>query len=640
MPKTASAGPAATTTASWPAARRSLQQQQEQQEQQQQQQQQQHQQQQNAAALHMPEAASATSLGLDDDAYSSLQAPPSMINQVDQTSLPGGGIFRPLEPVPPQQQASPDHLLVSGRGWTAGSPQRPWEDSIAFLLDCYETFEAQPDFAPSSLPPPPPPPPPSFFIGDGSDLDGLPTNSTGMSAPLRQAASTAPAPALASSLSVLSMLALNHYVTFDDSNNNNNNNTHHQPPLSLASEDYVLVSYYKQNLMSFYSAKSSRSAKWNFYSFAIQVSEHQPDSRLRHGIVAWAAGHRVLRNQCSRGVVHLRHYSRARAAAAAVRTDLAREAREAREVRETRDARDAHDAHDANSGGTVVPAAATSGKLRLLLSTVLFLSYCDILSGDNDALVHELAGIRQLLAFDWPRFLEALGPLEARILVWLSYFDLRSSLWTRPRPAQQHQQQPHQPHQQQQQYTSLVHFFARNGGFAALRSLGSGRHYLTDCFGAALPQDELKDDLLQEPTKTLSDEMLPSGTDGMARNKLQGLGATAKCLAATIMLNRIVQPDVRTDAESQHTAHEIIRIARRLHASHYLCSPRNLIWPMPVFVAGIEVVDPVYQDWVLNYLSEVAGLWGTSTRKTGELLRRVIEQQEAQNRRAAGRRRG
>ena len=56
------------------------------------------------------------------------------------------------------------------------------------------------------------------------------------------------------------------------------------------------------------------------------------------------------------------------------------------------------------------------------------------------------------------------------------------------------------------------------------------------------------------------------------------------------------------------------------------------MWPLPVFIAGIEVTDEIYQDWVLDYMRELAVL-GYSTLKARELLRRVIEAQaEAEKR--------
>lgn len=69
-----------------------------------------------------------------------------------------------------------------------------------------------------------------------------------------------------------------------------------------------------------------------------------------------------------------------------------------------------------------------------------------------------------------------------------------------------------------------------------------------------------------------------------------------------------------------------MNITRRLRKTEYLSTRRSLSWPLPIFVAGIEITDPFYQDWILDYFTELCD-WGTSTRKTGQLLRKVIERQ-------------
>jgi len=93
-----------------------------------------------------------------------------------------------------------------------------------------------------------------------------------------------------------------------------------------------------------------------------------------------------------------------------------------------------------------------------------------------------------------------------------------------------------------------------------------------------------------------------------------------------------VEPDIRTDPEAQAAAHELIHICYRLRKAKYLQTPRSLIWPLPIFIAAIEITDEIYQDWSLNYFEELEH-WGTNTRKTRELLERVIERQRREGRR-------
>ncbi|KAL1901004.1 hypothetical protein Sste5346_002068 [Sporothrix stenoceras] len=534
------------------------------------------------------------------------------------------------------------------------------------------------------------------------------------------------------------------------------------PSYTDSPADRSLVVYYKRNLASFFSVKSAfaspAASPWNFYSYAIRAAEHQPDSPLRHSILAWTSAYLLVKGDTPTSgmgdaldhALQVRHYARARQAADTLKEELT--------------GRGGYGKQLVPSFASTSSAASTSS-LRMLLATTLFLAYGDILSGDTARLVHALAGIAHVLGSDWPRFRAAIGPVEARILVWLAYLDLRAGLWAPSSGG------------------GLFRFLrdhvgggpsSSSSGIAALRGNGGPQeYYLATCFGAALPAHELHDDLLQEPAKRLSDEIMgvfaevadlegwidsvfrraegeseggtagagqrgigiedadnllttvvdtfsvdgvgtglaaygdqnvgdlldlrsakvhairatiariraeskvvhaallkaytPSSPDHVARTAFHRRVSTAMCLAALILLNRVDRPDVRTDDEAQAAARQIVQIARELKveaetpaasksptdgpssepspdglgpstgpsprltpgtASH----PRSLVWPMPVFVAGIEVTDPVYQDWVLAYLADVSG-WGTSTKRARELLRRIIERQAQEGKR-------
>lgn len=59
-----------------------------------------------------------------------------------------------------------------------------------------------------------------------------------------------------------------------------------------------------------------------------------------------------------------------------------------------------------------------------------------------------------------------------------------------------------------------------------------------------------------------------------------------------------------------------------------LRSPRSTIWPLPLYVAGVETTDGVYQDWILDYLGEL-GSWGAHIQAGTETLRNIISMQES-----------
>lgn len=118
----------------------------------------------------------------------------------------------------------------------------------------------------------------------------------------------------------------------------------------------------------------------------------------------------------------------------------------------------------------------------------------------------------------------------------------------------------------------------------------------------------------------------------MDRTAFHLLTVIALHLSVTVLLNRILKPSIRTDQESQEAADEIIRIAHRLRKAKYLDTPRSLIWPLPLFVAGIETTDEIYQDWILSYLEELYH-WGSHVKKSRDLLQAICKRQRREEKR-------
>ena len=121
-------------------------------------------------------------------------------------------------------------------------------------------------------------------------------------------------------------------------------------------------------------------------------------------------------------------------------------------------------------------------------------------------------------------------------------------------------------------------------------------------------------------------------TDSIDRTSFHWLTVTALYLSATILLSRLLHPNVRTDRDSQEAASELLRIARRLRRTRYLQTPRSFIWPLPIFIAGIETTDELYQDWVIEYLREMSG-WGKNMGWVRRVLKGVVERQGREERR-------
>jgi hypothetical protein len=160
------------------------------------------------------------------------------------------------------------------------------------------------------------------------------------------------------------------------------------------------------------------------------------------------------------------------------------------------------------AGGSSAAPQTPSKTLSMLLSTSLFLSFCEIVTDDIGALWEGLSKIRTLLVSQWGRMRENIGPLESRILVWLAYIDLRSNFWIAAQPSTRVRPSGSSGQGAVAGRGELFSFLMNQKGVSPLRTNHSGRYYLTECFGSSYPEKELRDDLVQEPAKLLSDESL------------------------------------------------------------------------------------------------------------------------------------
>ncbi|TVY34455.1 putative beta-glucosidase K [Lachnellula subtilissima] len=402
-----------------------------------------------------------------------------------------------------------------------------------------------------------------------------------------------------------------------------------------------LVQYYDLHLSKVSSIKSSA---WNFYTYMLRSLQSTCDSPLRHGILAYTSSHLSWRDDVT---VRPYYYISASSAVDAIITDLSVKPNSLR----------ASEKH-----------APTADKLSLLLSTAFFLTQCDVIFGDHEALSRRMDGIKGLFENQWDRFRNNIAGLDSHILIWLAYYDCRSLLWLAK--STRWNAPGRNPR-------GLMNIFNDHKAPSLLRGR---RDYRKDCFGQDYPENEIAEDVKLEPVNLITDDIIsilcnirsfeiwnaetiqatstgliyelraaklgelranigriqaeckvieqqfPIDEGPLDCRGFQLLTATALHLSATILLNRILSPQVRTDEESQLASLEIMNITRRLRKTDYLSTRRSLSWPLPIFVAGIEIFDPFYQDWILDYFTELWD-WGTSTRKTGQLLRKVIEQQ-------------
>ncbi len=425
---------------------------------------------------------------------------------------------------------------------------------------------------------------------------------------------------------------------------------------------------------------TSKTSPWNPYNYMLNSARLNPDSPLRQGILCWTCSYIACQEQNAAYSGSI-YYVAASTSVSALISELSTSQKSLAVMRKDLQA---------------------SERLYMLLSTTFFLSHCDLMLCDYKSLHDRLESIKSLFENRWQELRPKLGSLERRLLIWLAYLDLRSSLfggWS-AKPAAEGKQR------------NLLNVLVKLDAFRSLRSLKPGRSYLSDCFGDNYPKKEVEEDLMQEPCHRKCDDILAilsnindfedwndefyehghgdimvqelrdakiqalqgnisrvravslstyfrfldslgrcrtaltisqecmiifrgsssKTKDTIERTTFHALTVTALHLSATIMLNRIVNPNVRTDSESQSASRELVQISYRLRKTKYLRAPRSLIWPLPIFIAGIEITDEIYQEWIISYMKELEQ-WGPHIKKTRELLERIIRRQERERRR-------
>ncbi|EHK24172.1 uncharacterized protein TRIVIDRAFT_221410 [Trichoderma virens Gv29-8] len=115
------------------------------------------------------------------------------------------------------------------------------------------------------------------------------------------------------------------------------------------------------------------------------------------------------------------------------------------------------------------------------------------------------------------------------------------------------------------------------------------------------------------PANTLQD------TD---RASLQWLSCYAAFLSAKVLWSRFLYPDIRSDSTATIATSGILKIALRLRHIYreggmapLTKIPRSMLWPLPIFIAGIETMDEIYADWISEFMDEMASAMNGVTRR-------------------------
>jgi len=237
--------------------------------------------------------------------------------------------------------------------------------------------------------------------------------------------------------------------------------------------DLPLLHQYERNMPNLLTSKAT---PWNPYRYMLNSTHDTPDSPLRHGILSWTCSYISCReqNQAYSGATY---YVSASNSIISLAQELA----------------------STQSG--LVPTrrnAKTAEKLYMLLSTAFFLCQCDMILCDYSSMQTRLDSIKTLFQQHWTHLSPSLGSLESRLLIWLAYLDLRSSLFGKRKHPVESKQGNH----------DLLHTLVKLRAFPSLRAYPEGESYLSESFGGSYPREEIEEDLVQEPCHIKCDDIL------------------------------------------------------------------------------------------------------------------------------------
>lgn len=222
----------------------------------------------------------------------------------------------------------------------------------------------------------------------------------------------------------------------------------------ITATEGTLVRHYELYMSKFLSVKNPQ---WNLYTYMLLSPQGSSESPLRHSLLAWSAFHvsSMKESSVEEGV---KYYQ----AASTSVDDLMEEVTSLSET------------------------SISAVRLRMLLSATFFLCYCDIMSCHPDRFYSRLQRLKGSLFHNWSCVSVVLSPITSRLLIWISYLEIRASLWAAPKSAAD----PGSPEKLLidglSDRVSLSSFYSNSGS------------YLKECFGEQYPMSELKQDLQQE----------------------------------------------------------------------------------------------------------------------------------------------
>ncbi|KAJ3533629.1 hypothetical protein NM208_g7898 [Fusarium decemcellulare] len=417
-------------------------------------------------------------------------------------------------------------------------------------------------------------------------------------------------------------------------------------PITLCNEEKesMALRHYNTHMISSLSVKD---AKWNIFACLLHTSQRFSQSPTKRSLIAWAATHVNMKGK--EGIdMGLQYYSSASEDVLRLSRDL-----EARIL-----------SPDPCKEGS----SQISTQISMLLSASFFLCQRDVMHCNMVHFRERISSLKRLVSSSWGPLSNHLSGIDYRLLLWLSYLDIRASILFGG--------SCHQHDIAESSDTTLLGTIAQQENLHSVYLMS--RSYLKEGFGDTYPSSELRGDMLQDPVnlqflesmallsriislgKNAHDTPSPhSPAVGDLRSRLDRLRQECDLAlggfldgdqvivsrtsyhwlnlrtvygCGVILLNRTLHPEVRTDAEAQHEARQILRTILKLKTAKMLHNPHSMFSTLPLFVAGIEVDDDLYKDWTLRIFEDFND-WGLHVQRACRLLRGVMKEQDRSGRR-------
>ena len=343
---------------------------------------------------------------------------------------------------------------------------------------------------------------------------------------------------------------------------------------------------------------------------------------------------------------------------------------------------------------TVSQSAIMSSKGDMVICSTLFLCRCDVLNDDIASIRTHLNGLKDHLDVYLSGGISAFA---SQMLLWLGYLHVRISIFSSATPPGTIA-------------TTLLDAIAAHVDYKHI--CARSQHWVDEAFGSSYSEEERRQEAERGPVTQPTHETfrlianmlhfrswsnldnsadkqelasakaaaidldirrieaefalvmatdpaaaaLRSGATGASEStaSLKWLSCYAVFLTARILWSRIHHPDVRSEEPAAEAVRAIMNVALCLRKTHRLRTaslkiPRTMLWPLPLFMAGIETTDEIYADWTRTFMDEVSssgsrgaqdrhanGGWISSVsggKRVQVLMARVREMQDALGRR-------